>query len=89
MLILWVGAIMIVLAGLYLRPVLAPFGRQYFKGVENLPDGLSDLLGGQLTIIGIVFPLVVGLISVLFQKNRPANISSQPISFTQDTCLLV
>lgn len=27
MLILWVGAIMIVLAGLYLRPVLAPFGR--------------------------------------------------------------
>ncbi|HBA8719359.1 TPA: hypothetical protein J1220_004391, partial [Escherichia coli] len=69
MLILWVGAIMIVLAGLYLRPVLAPFGRQYFKGVEKLPDGLSDLLGGQLTIIGIVFPLVVGLISVLFQKK--------------------
>lgn len=48
---------------------LAPFGRQYFKGVEKLPDGLSDLLGGQLTIIGIVFPLVVGLISVLFQKK--------------------
>ncbi|HGE4837988.1 TPA: hypothetical protein ACGG65_004761, partial [Escherichia coli] len=69
MLILWVGAIMIVLAGLYLRPVLAPFGRQYFKGIEKLPDGLSDLLGGQLTIIGIVFPLVVGLISVLFQKK--------------------
>ncbi|EFT2914139.1 hypothetical protein HVL52_004751, partial [Escherichia coli] len=69
MLILWAGAIMIVLAGLYLKPVLAPFGRQYFKGIEKLPDGLSDLLGGQLTIIGIVFPLVVGLISVLFQKK--------------------
>ncbi|EBH9268530.1 hypothetical protein EPM49_23465, partial [Salmonella enterica subsp. enterica serovar Cerro] len=54
MLILWAGAIMIVLAGLYLKPVLAPFGRQYFKGIEKLPDGLSDLLGGQLTIIGIV-----------------------------------
>ncbi|EHJ8045123.1 hypothetical protein KB294_004862, partial [Escherichia coli] len=69
MLILWAGAIMIVLAGLYLKSVLVPFGRQYFKGIEKLPDGLSDLLGGQLTIIGIVFPLVVGLISVLFQKK--------------------
>ena len=80
---------MIVLAGLYLRPVLAPFGRQYFKGIEKFPDGLSDLLGGQLTIIGIVFPLVVGLISVLFQKNRHVSISSRPISFTRDTCLQV
>ncbi|EIY3352881.1 hypothetical protein MMN00_004892, partial [Escherichia coli] len=69
MLILWAGAIMIVLACLYLRPVLAPFGKKYFKGIEMLPQGLSDLLGGQLTIIGIVFPLVVGLISVLFQKK--------------------
>ncbi|CTW21754.1 hypothetical protein [Escherichia coli] len=69
MLILWVGAIMIVLACLYLRPLLAPFGKKYFKGIEMLPQGLSDLLGGQLTIIGIVFPLVVGLISVLFQKK--------------------
>lgn len=69
MLILWASAIMIVLASLYLKPVLIPFGRQYFKGIEKLPDGLSDLLGGQLTIIGIVFPLVVGLISVLFQKK--------------------
>lgn len=69
MLILWAGAIMIVLACLYLRPLLAPFGKKYFKGIEMLPQGLSDLLGGQLTIIGIVFPLVVGLISVLFQKK--------------------
>ncbi|WP_454771042.1 hypothetical protein [Escherichia coli] len=30
---------------------------------------MSNLLGSQLTIIGIVFSLVVGLISVLFQKK--------------------
>ncbi len=55
MLNLWAGVIMIVLAGGYLKPVLTPFGRQYFKGIENLPDEFSDLLGGQLTIICIVF----------------------------------
>lgn len=41
---------------------------------------MSSLLGSQVTLIGIVFPLVVGLISVLFQKNHPGFISSLPIS---------
>jgi hypothetical protein len=37
---------------------------------------MSNLLGAQLTIIGIVFPLVVGLISVLFQKNPRESIQT-------------
>lgn len=37
---------------------------------------MSNLLGAQLTIIGIVFPLAVGLTSVLFQK-KPSRIHIQ------------
>lgn len=39
------------------------------RALPSFPDWMSNLLGSQLTIIGIVFPLVVGLISVLFQKK--------------------
>ncbi|XSY46334.1 hypothetical protein ACNF18_23710 (plasmid) [Escherichia coli] len=55
--------------GRIFSPVLLPFAVQHFKGITKLSDWMSNLLGSQLTIIGIVFPLVVGLISVLFQKK--------------------
>lgn len=53
----------------YFRPELLPFGREHLKEIVKLPEWMSSLLGNQLTVIGIVFPLVVGLISVLFQKR--------------------
>ncbi|EPS4380859.1 hypothetical protein [Enterobacter hormaechei] len=69
MLVLWSAAFGAVGVVEYFRPVLQPFALQYFKGITSLSDWMSNLLGSQLTIIGIVFPLVVGLISVLFQKK--------------------
>lgn len=69
MLFLWTAAAGAVIAAEYFRPVFHSFAVTYLKGVTVLPAWMSNLLGAQLTIIGIVFPLVVGLISVLFQKK--------------------
>lgn len=69
MLLLWSAAAGAVIAAEYFRPVFHSFAGTYLKGVTALPAWMSNLLGAQLTIIGIVFPLVVGLISVLFQKK--------------------
>ncbi|HAH0501549.1 TPA: hypothetical protein HHG09_004605 [Escherichia coli] len=71
MLILWGVAAGAVAVAHYARPVFDPFARQHFKGITALPGWMSSLLGSQVTLIGIVFPLVVGLISVLFQKIIP------------------
>ncbi|MCU7063520.1 hypothetical protein K7R09_17090 [Serratia ureilytica] len=69
MLFLWAAAAGAVIAAEYFRPVFHSFAVTYLKGVTVLPAWMSNLLGAQVTIIGIVFPLVVGLISVLFQKK--------------------
>ncbi|BBT44828.1 hypothetical protein WP8W18C04_19860 [Enterobacter cloacae] len=69
MLLLWGVAAGAVAVAHYACPVLDPFARQHFKGITALPGRMSSLLGSQVTLIGIVFPLVVGLISVLFQKK--------------------
>ncbi|MFW5404862.1 hypothetical protein [Pectobacterium carotovorum] len=69
MLVLWSAALGAVAVVEYYRSILHPFALQHFKGVTLLSGWMSNLLGSQLTIIGIVFPLVVGLISVLFQKK--------------------
>ncbi|MFJ5455185.1 hypothetical protein ACIPT4_19320 [Pectobacterium jejuense] len=69
MFFLWVTACTAVLAAEYLRPLLLPFAQQHFTGITGLVTWMSSLLGSQVTLIGIVFPLVVGLISVLFQKK--------------------
>ena len=69
MLALWFTAVGAVGVVEYFRPVLHPFALQYFKGVTLLLGWMSNLLGSQLTIIAIVFPLVVGLVSILFQKK--------------------
>ncbi len=66
---LWTAAAGAVIAAEYFRPVFHSLAVTYLKGVTALPAWMSNLLGAQLTIIGIVFPLVVGLISVLFQKK--------------------
>ncbi|AXU98063.1 hypothetical protein CI789_22955 (plasmid) [Erwinia persicina] len=69
MLFLWFIAVGAVGMVEYFRPVLYPFALKHLKGVTLLSGWMSSLLGSQLTIIAIVFPLVVGLISVLFQKK--------------------
>ncbi|MCL6747004.1 hypothetical protein [Kosakonia sp. R1.Fl] len=69
MLVLWAVAAGAVMIAERFRPVFCPFAVKHLKGITTLSGWMSNLLGSQLTIIGIVFPLVVGLISVLFQKK--------------------
>ncbi|HGZ2348388.1 TPA: hypothetical protein ACN029_004187, partial [Shigella boydii] len=42
----------------------------YFPFRHSLTEWQTTILSGQLTIIGIVYPLVIGLVSVLFQKRQ-------------------
>lgn len=66
---LWATAVISILAALYFRPESACIPGHHQKCLTEFSGKMTDLLGGQLTLIGIVFPLVVGLITVLFQKK--------------------
>ncbi|MGP7733734.1 hypothetical protein [Oceanimonas smirnovii] len=57
---------------------LTPFVGEYFSHWNKLLDWQSVFLAGQLTIVGVVYPLVVGLIGVLFQ-NKSAKKTFFPI----------
>ncbi|MCU7367925.1 hypothetical protein N5E15_15130 [Pantoea stewartii] len=58
----------------FLKPYIKPLAEQYAPAWKTLFDWQTSLLGGQLTIIGIVYPLVVGLVSVIFQKKSTRKI---------------
>lgn len=53
----------------FLKPCIKPLAVQYAPAWKTLFDWQTSLLGAQLTVIGIVYPLVVGLVSVIFQKK--------------------
>lgn len=57
---------------------LTPFVIDYFPYWRKLIDWQGGFLAGQLTIIGVVYPLVIGLIGVLFQ-NKSAKKTLFPI----------
>lgn len=69
MFFLWAAAGSAILVAELFRTAFHSFANLYLKGITALPAWMSNLLSGQLTVIGIVFPIVVGLISVLFQKK--------------------
>lgn len=69
MCILWATAGSALWIAEFFRPEFYSFATTYLKQVTKLPEWMPILLGSQLTIIGIVFPIIVGLISVLFQKK--------------------
>lgn len=58
----------------FFKPNIKPLAEQYAPAWKTLFDWQTSLLGGQLTIIGIVYPLVVGLVSVIFQKKSTRKI---------------
>lgn len=72
MLISFFAAIFIVMVAgkSYIKPVVA----EWFPEWKSLLDAQINLLGGQLTIIGIVYPMVVGLVSVIFQRKSARKI---------------
>jgi hypothetical protein len=53
---------------------IKPFVAHWFPEWKTLLDTQMSLLGGQLTIIGIVYPMVVGLVSVIFQRKSARKI---------------
>lgn len=57
---------------------LTAFAIEYFPHWEKLIDWQGGFLSGQLTIVGVVYPLVIGLIGVLFQ-NKSAKKTLFPI----------
>ncbi|MDM9614619.1 hypothetical protein [Kosakonia cowanii] len=69
MFLLWCGAFTALLISEHFRPLFCQFAEKHLTGIAGLTAWTSSLLGSQVTLIGIVFPLVVGLISVLFQKK--------------------
>ncbi|GEA06130.1 hypothetical protein KUL42_08910 [Alteromonas sp. KUL42] len=74
----------VVLAGLlianllYWKNELTPLAMEYFPHWKKLIDWQGGFLAGQLTIVGVVYPLVIGLIGVLFQ-NKSAKKTLFPI----------
>lgn len=71
-LISFFAAIFIVMVSgkIYIKPFIA----EWFPEWYTLFDAQINLLGGQLTIIGIVYPMVVGLVSVIFQRKSARKI---------------
>lgn len=53
---------------------IKPFAAQWLPDWKTLLENQMNLLGGQLTIIGIVYPMVVGLVSVIFQRKSARKI---------------
>ncbi|MFT7689070.1 MAG: hypothetical protein ACI9FB_004436 [Candidatus Azotimanducaceae bacterium] len=51
------------------QPWVKPYISQYLPNWRNLLEWQGVFLSGQLTIVGVVYPLVIGLISVLFQNK--------------------
>lgn len=58
----------------FLRPHIQPVATKWLPHWDKIFDWQTTLLGGQLTIIGVVYPLVVGLISIIFQKKSARKI---------------
>lgn len=57
---------------------LTPMVIKFFPHWKELDDWQGGFLAGQLTIVGVVYPLVIGLIGVLFQ-NKSAKKTLFPI----------
>lgn len=57
---------------------LSPLVVKFFPNWTKLNEWQGGFLGGQLTIVGVVYPLVIGLIGVLFQ-NKSAKKTLFPI----------
>ncbi|HIH9051507.1 TPA: hypothetical protein ACYUXQ_004156 [Escherichia coli] len=78
----YVKAILILISFFAAISIVMVSGKSYIKQfiAERFPEWYTlfdvqiNLLGGQLTIIGIVYPMVVGLVSVIFQRKSARKI---------------
>ena len=70
----FVLAILVVFNGILWQPWVKPYVMQYFSDWRGLLAWQGVFLGGQLTIVGVVYPLVVALIGILFQNKSAKRI---------------
>lgn len=56
------------------QSLVKPYIFQYIPNWKGLLEWQGAFLSGQLTIVGVVYPLVVGLISILFQNKSAKKI---------------
>lgn len=74
--VVWVSLLVVNL--ICWKDELTPLVVKFFPNWKKLNDWQGGFLSGQLTIVGVVYPLVIGLIGVLFQ-NKTAKKTLFPI----------
>lgn len=72
-----VGALLIVFAGYFLESSIKQYLTAYTPYRRSVFEWQTTILSGQLTIIGIVYPLVIGLVSIVFQKKTDRKIAQK------------
>lgn len=70
-----VGSLLIIFIGYLCETPIKTYLSPYFPYRHFIGDWQMTILSGQLTIIGIVYPLVIGLVSVVFQKKADRKIA--------------
>ncbi|MGC0947154.1 MFS transporter [Pantoea agglomerans] len=75
--IMFSAAFIFLYAGLTLELSVKKYISQYFPYRHSITEWQTTILSGQLTIIGIVYPLVVGLVSVVFQRKSDRKIAQK------------
>mgnify|MGYP004710717801 CR=1 FL=1 len=72
-----VGALLIICAGYFLESPVKQYLSAYTPYRRSVFEWQTTILSGQLTIIGIVYPLVIGLVSIVFQKKTDRKIAQK------------
>ncbi|MNR31227.1 hypothetical protein D3C85_1487240 [compost metagenome] len=81
---MFILAILLTSSLLIWKAQVAPFAIIYLPNWKKLIEWQDGFLAGQLTIVGVVYPLVIGLIGVLFQNK-----SAKKYYFLYTKCILV
>lgn len=72
-----VSALLIVCVGYFLESPIKQYLSAYTPYRRSVFEWQTTILSGQLTIIGIVYPLVIGLVSIVFQKKTDRKIAQK------------
>lgn len=69
------AALVMLIAGFLLKFPIREYLSSFFPYRHSVLEWQTTILSGQLTIIGIVYPLVIGLVSVVFQKKSDRKVA--------------
>jgi len=71
------AALLLVCTGFFSEEPVKQYLSAYTPFRRSVFEWQTTILSGQLTIIGIVYPLVIGLVSVVFQKKADRKIAQK------------